>query len=96
MKDFFENKNDYGKMLTWCEDNLFTDARDYISKRSVIDYNNKTNLEVFLSLSITTWILIVNQKIKEDDFPLLKKEGKEKAMRSIILFLLKLNQKGKS
>lgn len=96
MKDFFENNKDSKEMLKWCEDNLFIDARDYISKRSTIDYSEKTNLEVFLSLSITTWILIVNQKIKEDDFPLLKREGKENAMRSIILFLLKLNQKGKS
>lgn len=93
MKDFSENKNDSKKILEWCENNLFIDARDYISKRSVIDYSKKTNLEVFLSLSITTWILIINDKIKENDFPLLKKEGKENAMRSIILFLLKLNQK---
>jgi hypothetical protein len=95
MKDFFENKNDNKKMLEWCEENIFIDARDYISKRSVIDYSKKTNLEVFLSLQVTTWMLIVNNKINEEDFPLLKKEGKEEAMRSIMLFLLKTAQNEK-
>ena len=78
-------------MLTWCENNLFKDSRDYISRRSVVDYDNKSNLEVFLSLSVTTWMLIINDKINEEDFPLLKKEGKENAMRSIMLFILKLS-----
>ena len=78
-------------MLAWCENNLFEDSRDYISRRSVADYNNKSNLEVFLSLSITTWMLIINNKINEEDFPLLKKESKENAMRSIMLFILKLS-----
>ena len=91
MKDFFENKKDYKEMLKWCEDNLFEDSRDYISRRSIIDYDSKSNLEVFLSLSVTTWMLIINQKIKDEDFPLLKKEGKENTMRSIMLFILKLS-----
>jgi hypothetical protein len=91
MKDFFENKKDHQQMLTWCENNLFKDSRDYISRRSVVDYDNKSNLEVFLSLSVTTWMLIINDKINEEDFPLLKKEGKENAMRSIMLFILKLS-----
>jgi hypothetical protein len=91
MKDFFNNKKDHQQMLAWCENNLFEDSRDYISRRSVADYNNKSNLEVFLSLSITTWMLIINNKINEEDFPLLKKESKENAMRSIMLFILKLS-----
>jgi hypothetical protein len=97
MKDFFENKKDHQQMLKWCEDNLFKDSRDYISRRFVDDYNNKSNLEVFLSLSITTWMLIINNKINEEDFLLLKKESKENAMRSIMLFILKLsNEKEKT
>ena len=92
MKDFFENKTDKKDMLKWCEENLFVDARDYISKRSIVDYNKKSNLEIFLSLSITTWMLIINQKINEEDFTLLKKEGKESSMRSIMLYLLKLSE----
>jgi hypothetical protein len=92
MKDFFENKKDNKEMLEWCEKNIFNDARDYISRRSVVDYTKKSNSEVFLSLSITTWILIINNKINEEDFPLFKREGKEEAMRSIIFFLLKLNE----
>lgn len=91
MKDLSENKETYKKTLKWCEENLFIDARDYISRRSNIDYSKKTNLEVFLSLSVTTWMLIVNNKINEQDFIILKKESKENVMRSIMLFLLKLN-----
>lgn len=92
MKDFFENKTDNKNMLKWCEENLFIDARDYISKRSIIDYTKKSNLEVFLSLSINTWMLIINEKINEEEFPLLKREGKENAIKSIMLYLLKLNK----
>jgi hypothetical protein len=95
MKDFFENKNDNKKMLEWCQNNLFCDARDYISRRSVVDYSEKSDLDVFLSLSITTWMLIVNEKINEEDLPLLKKEGKEESIRSIMLFLLKTAQNKK-
>lgn len=95
MKDFFENKNDNKKMLEWCQKNLFKDARDYISRRSVVDYSEKSDLDIFLSLSITTWMLIVNEKINEEDLPLLKKEGKEESMRSIMLFLLKTAQNKK-
>jgi hypothetical protein len=36
-------------------------------------------------------MLIINNKINEEDFPLLKKESKENAMRSIMLFILKLS-----
>lgn len=95
MKDFFENKKDNKQMLEWCEENLFNDARDYLSKKTIDSYASKSNLEVFLSLSITTWILIINQKIKEEDKFFIIKNGKEKAMRSIILFLLKLTDQKK-
>jgi hypothetical protein len=40
-------------------------------------------------------MLIVNEKINEEDLPLLKKEGKEESMRSIMLFLLKTSQNKK-
>jgi len=93
MKDFFENKEDYKKILTWCEENLFNEARDYLSKKTIDSYSKKTNLEVFLSLSITTWTLMINQKIQEEDTHFIIKNGKENAMRSIMLFLLKLNEK---
>ena len=91
MNDLLDDKETYKKTLKWCEDNLFIDARDYISRKSIVNYSKKSNLEVFLSLSITTWMLIINNKINEEEFIILKKESKENVMRFIMFFLLKLN-----
>ena len=65
MEDFFNEQKLRKEVLNWCDKNLFLDAYDYVPKNKHKFFEVKQKIDIFLSLSITTWMLIINDKIKE-------------------------------
>ena len=90
MEDFYSDEKIRKQVLSWCEKNLFIDVKDYIPRKRISTIEGKKNIDIFFSLSITTWMLIINEKINDIDFSIRPKDSKENTMRNLMFFLLSL------
>jgi hypothetical protein len=92
MEDFFNEQKLRKEVLNWCDKNLFLDAYDYVPKNKHKFFEGKKKIDIFLSLSITTWMLIINDKINENGFSIRPNHSSEDSMRNIMFFLLNLQK----
>ena len=90
MEDFYSNEDLRKQVLKWCEKNIFIDASDYIPRNKMKNVEGKKSIDVFFSLSITTWMLIINDKINDIDFSIRPDDNKEDCMRNLMFFLLSM------
>ena len=92
MEDFYSDEKLRKQVLIWCEKNLFIDANDYVPRKKIKTIDGKKNIDVFFNLSVTTWMLIINDKINDIDFSIRPNDSKENTMRNLMFFLLNMKK----